>query len=437
MARPSSSHRLSVSSGTSGGAARLSHPRPHTHSLSVGSINSAHRVTRRKSTSSTAVNNAAAMAVAMREASGAPYDASNGTAKRSSSSKSPGTKYGSHPSLPSSLPNHSSDFGPNGYPNAKNNVAVTDGPPLSSLPEKEKSNGKSRIRRASEGSRLTKGESKRGNAPELRCEKCGKGYKHSSCLTKHLWEHTPEWAITSKLLISKHQQVQLLEAASVLVTMNQDGTPTESDHSSASPAASGSTDPREDGMSSADTTPPPDANAPYSTSRPDFTSTKRFSSNSSAYSQSYQSVFSDSASAGRPYVSHYRQWSTDGRPTTSGTSVTGSYRDDDDHADLAAAVGLLSCSYGTPKSGPVMLPADVPPVPPLPAKYTGSKPDTLSGSTTTLTPQYYSATGRNFFHPDRKDIDMDDRSMADEDSDHYNRMRNYEEEEGVFGKMEE
>ena len=29
---------------------------------------------------------------------------------------------------------------------------------------------------------------------------------------------------TSKLLISKHQQVQLLEAASVLVTMNQDGT---------------------------------------------------------------------------------------------------------------------------------------------------------------------------------------------------------------------
>ena len=30
------------------------------------------------------------------------------------------------------------------------------------------------------------------------------------------WEHTPEWQYTSKLLISKHQQVQLLEAASVL-----------------------------------------------------------------------------------------------------------------------------------------------------------------------------------------------------------------------------
>ena len=44
---------------------------------------------------------------------------------------------------------------------------------------------KGRARRASEGSYLTKGESKRSSG-ELRCEKCGKGYKHSSCLTKHL-----------------------------------------------------------------------------------------------------------------------------------------------------------------------------------------------------------------------------------------------------------
>lgn len=44
---------------------------------------------------------------------------------------------------------------------------------------------KARARRASEGSYLTKGEGKRSSG-ELRCEKCGKGYKHSSCLTKHL-----------------------------------------------------------------------------------------------------------------------------------------------------------------------------------------------------------------------------------------------------------
>jgi len=74
-----------------------------------------------------------------------------------------------------------------GFANAAfHSSAVTDGPPLSSLPEAEKgSSSKSRIRRASEGSRLIKGENKKASA-ELRCEKCGKGYKHSSCLSKHL-----------------------------------------------------------------------------------------------------------------------------------------------------------------------------------------------------------------------------------------------------------
>ena len=43
----------------------------------------------------------------------------------------------------------------------------------------------SKARRASEGSHLSKVEGKRSSG-ELRCEKCGKGYKHSSCLTKHL-----------------------------------------------------------------------------------------------------------------------------------------------------------------------------------------------------------------------------------------------------------
>ncbi len=50
----------------------------------------------------------------------------------------------------------------------------------------EKSLGiKGRNRRASEGSYLTKGEGKRLPS-ELRCDTCGKGYKHSSCLTKHM-----------------------------------------------------------------------------------------------------------------------------------------------------------------------------------------------------------------------------------------------------------
>jgi len=44
---------------------------------------------------------------------------------------------------------------------------------------------KARVRRASEGAHHGRGEGKRASG-ELRCEQCGKGYKHSSCLTKHL-----------------------------------------------------------------------------------------------------------------------------------------------------------------------------------------------------------------------------------------------------------
>jgi hypothetical protein len=69
--------------------------------------------------------------------------------------------------------------------------------------------------------RISEGETGRLKE-ELKCQACGKGYKHVSSLAKHLWEHTPEWNVTSKLLISKHQQVQLLEAASILVSMNEE-----------------------------------------------------------------------------------------------------------------------------------------------------------------------------------------------------------------------
>lgn len=69
--------------------------------------------------------------------------------------------------------------------------------------------------------RISEGETGRLKE-ELKCEACGKGYKHISSLAKHLWEHTPEWSVTSKFLISKHQQVQLLEAASILVSMNEE-----------------------------------------------------------------------------------------------------------------------------------------------------------------------------------------------------------------------
>lgn len=87
-------------------------------------------------------------------------------------------------SMASSVPHQGSPFAAGSY----KNEAVSDGPALASLPESEAggSPSMSRVRRASEGARQAKGEGKRTSGSELRCEKCGKGYKHSSCLTKHL-----------------------------------------------------------------------------------------------------------------------------------------------------------------------------------------------------------------------------------------------------------
>lgn len=215
------------------------------------------------------------------------------------------------------------------------------------------------------------------------------------------WEHTPQWQYTSKLLISKHQQVQLLEAASVLVAMNSEGN-NDSDNSS-SPAASGSSDMREDGVSSTETTPPPQSENAYRDS-------KRLSNNSSVYSRSYQSVFSSGSAPNNDNgFSHHRQWSasSNGRPLTANTSIAESYRGDEDPQDLAAAVGLLSCSYGTPKSGPTAMPMDVPPVPPLPAKYQNMR--------------------------SQEDVEMDDDGSSDDEPP----MRNDDmEDHGVFGKMD-
>lgn len=40
-------------------------------------------------------------------------------------------------------------------------------------------------------------------------------YRHPSCLVKHRWEHSPHWREASKYLLSKHQQVQMLEVSPI------------------------------------------------------------------------------------------------------------------------------------------------------------------------------------------------------------------------------
>ncbi|KAI0031880.1 hypothetical protein K488DRAFT_86383 [Vararia minispora EC-137] len=56
------------------------------------------------------------------------------------------------------------------------------------------------------------------------CESCSKVYRHPSCLIKHRWEHTPHWREASKLMLSKHQQVQLMEAAAILSHLSPSAT---------------------------------------------------------------------------------------------------------------------------------------------------------------------------------------------------------------------
>ncbi|KAL6713412.1 hypothetical protein ACLMJK_008877 [Lecanora helva] len=375
--RPQSSHRVSLSSTpTSHVSSRNTNTRHHSHSVSLGATNSSHRVTRRKSINSSAGNSATAIAAAFQE------DAPGVSKRRSLNSKnsmgSRGVESGKHASSSHDLHPMTEAFSTGGSGVGDNELAVAD----DFLPvEQVGSMTKTKARRASEGSHLTKGEAVSSSPSHT-----------SYALTLfHLitlvssyivllwnawligdhcrWEHTPEWSYTSKLLISKHQQVQLLEAASVLVGMNQDESGeienpkvTDSDQSSASPAPSGSEGIRDDeDYSSAETTPPPMSDNYSVADGMDASRRKRCSGNSSTFSRSYQSAPSTSL----PHSNIFSHYNQQRRPSTSGAVSAAA---NDEEAGLVAAVETL-CHFGTPRNGPVLLPADVPPVPPLPARY--------------------------------------------------------------------
>lgn len=241
----------------------------------------------------------------------------------------------------------------------------------------------------------------------------------------------------------------------MLVGMNQDlplppesAKTNDSDHSSASPAASGSSEPRDEDLSSAETTPPPTSEQTYSSASLHVGRSKRPSSTGSAFSRSYQSAPSSSLPGG-PLPSmgtsfgSYHQSGMPRRPSTSGLASSNQVVVDEDEAMLAAAVESL-CSFGTPRSGPVHLPADVPPVPPLPARFAGQNLNRLSANMVVPT-----------VHPDRmpppstdrlsdeRDVKMGERHVTgtDDDEDYDERSvshgRSDEDDDGVFGTMEE
>ncbi len=182
--------------------------------------------------------------------------------------------------------------------------------------------------------------------------------------------------------------------------MNGDGQPAGESDNSSSPAFSASSE-RDEEVSSPESSPPPHDNG--------YRDTKRDSDPSSVYSRSYQSVLSDN---GFP---RQRFWSNaSSRPFTADTSITEDYRyEDSGPQELAAAVGLLSCSYGTPQTGPTRMPSDIPPVPPLPEKYAN----------------IYTK------YPAQEDVIMDEESSDDEQQGRRPRTT-HDDFEGVFGKMD-
>lgn len=98
--------------------------------------------------------------------------------------RSVSTRSGSnYPSPPNSLPYHAKL---NGTRKSEKHDSAIDDELNEEEDEEESSFSKARTRRASEGQHLVKGD-KKGAPGDLRCDKCGKGYKHSSCLTKHLY----------------------------------------------------------------------------------------------------------------------------------------------------------------------------------------------------------------------------------------------------------
>lgn len=278
------------------------------------------------------------------------------------------------------------------------------------------------------------------------------------------WEHDPAWAVTSKLLISKHQQVQLLEAASVLVTMNHDDPPDESAEleSELSSGSPGALSEMRDGLSSAETTPPPmdeEEDDDFEMSGMPAQWAKRPSvSNASGFSRSYQSIpdssYNESAPLHSPTFSHFRNSSIDTRPSTADARLH-----EDDEADLAAAIGL--CNFGTPRTGPVSMTPDVPPVPPLPARYLDSSSHPSSQSPHSSHPGPSTEAARrdseaNIFSPrsfnpslsykvsDEREVRtggneaQQSRQRRNADVDFGNRSAPADDDDdGVFGRMEE
>lgn len=181
--RPLTHQRPSLSAASSSLPARQTHARNSSHSLLTGALNPNHRVTRRKSVTNQTPN-VAALTAAIAE--GDPTTAipiANAPGRRNTMSKAAAVAKlsvgASLPSPPASLPMQRT------LTEAKMHQDSAIDDDSMSGDDADGSVDGSRARRASDGTPLSK-DGKKSNRVEIRCETCGKGYKHSSCLTKHL-----------------------------------------------------------------------------------------------------------------------------------------------------------------------------------------------------------------------------------------------------------
>jgi hypothetical protein len=184
-------HRPSMSSNSIPGGlslTRQAHSRNNSYSIIGSTLNGTHRVTRRKSMTNTGAN-VAAVAAALQESGDMPMplpiavNTRRNTVSKNGLSRS--AVVGSLPSPPASLPTRKfvTPAGAGGVQDSAIDDELND----MSGDDAESAFQKARVRRASDGQPLVKEGGRKSNRPELRCEKCGKGYKHSSCLTKHLF----------------------------------------------------------------------------------------------------------------------------------------------------------------------------------------------------------------------------------------------------------
>lgn len=136
-------------------------------------------------------SNVAAMVAAVREAGdnslGMPIMNRRYTMSKNASARA---ALGSLPSPPASLPGHRIRMNSTGKLD-RGESAIDDEQIDDDMDDDEETDFKqSRMRRASEGQHLMKDGKKSNGGGELKCNKCGKGYKHGSCLSKHLFVPT-------------------------------------------------------------------------------------------------------------------------------------------------------------------------------------------------------------------------------------------------------